>query len=419
MFGIWIVIGVIGGLVAGAVIGYLAASARAAARRETAAAQVGAARRREAENAELREHARRDADVIGALGPLREQLHQVEAYVARLERDRTDQYGRLEEQLRGAAATDRELRTQTSQLAGALRTTSARGQWGEMELRRVLELSGLTPHIDFEEQERLPGGRPDAVVHLPGGKSIVIDAKVPMASYLRAMSAPDVGGPGWEAADSRVDGSVGGPVSDAGRPGWAETTSPAGPTGAHAAQPGPGERARLLAEHARDVRRHVDELAGRDYPAKLEASPEFTVMFIPTEALLGEALRADPTLLDYALGKGVALATPSTLLALLKTIATIWRQATVTDQARELLELGRTLYQRLGKLGEHVGRLGSDLGKAVASYNRMVGSLERRVFAAARRFDGFDASGLEAPALPAEAGQVQALTAQDWTDRPD
>jgi DNA recombination protein RmuC len=243
-----------------------------------------------------------------------------------------------------------------------------------------LEVSGLTNRIDFAEQAASPGigedrgRRPDVVVSLPGAKSIAIDAKVPLTAYLDAAAIP---------------AGAGGDQSR--------------------------ERERLVAQHAKAVRAHVDALASRRYWSGLELSPEFTVMFIPTESLLGEALRADPTLLEHALARGVAPATPSGLFALLKTVATIWQQATVAQEARDLLDLGRELHSRLGALGTRVGKLGRTLTSAVRDYNDVVGSLERRVLVTTRRFEAFDATTLAAAPIDSESAQVRHLSAPELT----
>jgi DNA recombination protein RmuC len=348
--------------------------------RAAEAAAAATAERLGLENAELKEQAKRDHDVIRAMEPLRVKLAQVQEHVAQLERERTQQYSALTEQMRHAALTDERLRTQTEALVGALRTTSARGQWGEMELRRVLEVSGLSAFVDFVEQssiESIPGEetgrRPDVVVQLPGGKFIAIDAKVPLAAYLDAAAIPEQG---TEAERQEKD--------------------------------------RLLAQHSKALRGHVDTLAGRQYWSGLPVSPEFTVMFIPTESLLGEALRADPSLMEHALAKNIAPATPSSLLALLKTVAMIWQQWTVADEARELFELGRELFARLGTFGDRIGKLGRTLSTAVRDYNSVVGSIERGVLVTARRFDAFDTSKLTMPAISEDRAQVRQLAAPEF-----
>ncbi|MDR1824810.1 MAG: DNA recombination protein RmuC [Bifidobacteriaceae bacterium] len=359
------------------------AAAQVAQAREVAAAAQATAARLAEENAELRQRAQEDQNVLKALVPVQAKIQDVAQYVAVLEKERAGQYEQLQEQLRLARQTDEHLRSSTDALAGALRSNQVRGQWGEIELRRILELSGLGRHVSFSEQVTLPaqggegGGRPDVVINLPGDKFLAIDAKVPMGAYLEASAL---------AGDD--------PQADTRRTG-------------------------LLAEHARQLRSHVDVLAKRTYWEGLTNSPEFVVMFVPTEALLSSALDTDPGLMDYALSKGVAPATPSSLLALLKTVATIWQHSTVTDQARDLLELGRTLYKRLGTLGGHVGKMGGALERTVAAYNQMVGSLERQVFSTARRFEAFDAAGLESPQLESEKIQVRQLTAPELAEIDD
>jgi DNA recombination protein RmuC len=324
------------------------------------------------ENLQLRGDAARDQDLLRAFAPIQAKLTDVERHVATLETERAAQYAALNQQLLGAQATDRELRAVTGSLAGSLRSSSARGTWGEVELRRVLELSGLTNHIDFVEQGSLRSddggrGRPDVIVTLPGGKYVAIDAKAPMAAYL-------------------------GPVGS-GLEGDGERDAPG---------------------HAKALRAHVDALAKRNYPGALGASPDFTVMFLPMESLLSAALGADPGLLDYAMAKGITPATPTSLLALLKTVAVMWRQTTVTEQAAELLDLGKSLYERLGVFAGHVGKVGSALESAVVHYNRMVGSLESRVLVTCRSFDGFDASKLTAMPVSPEKAQVKHLSAPEF-----
>jgi DNA recombination protein RmuC len=350
-------------------------TARTAAARAEAAASGAAADRLLAENAELRERAATDLSVVRALEPVQAKLGDVEQQVALLERQRAEQYGALAAGLRASAQADERLRQQTEALAGALRTTSARGPWGEVELRRVLEVSGLLPHVDFMEQpviasasEAGRSARPDVVVHRPGGNHLAVDAKAPLAAFLEAGSRPEA-------------------------------------------------RDRLMAQHAAALRDHIRELAGREYWAKLDVSPEFTVLFLPSENLLGEALRADANLMEYALAQKVALTTPATLLALLKTVAVIWQQATLTDEARDLLQLGRTLYQRLASLGGHVGKMGRALEAAVAAHNKLVGSLERGVLPAARRFPAFDEASLPPlQAITEEKAQVRRPMADELSE---
>jgi DNA recombination protein RmuC len=323
------------------------------------------------ENAQLREQAERDQAALRQLGPIQPTLEQIRAQVASLELDRAKQYAALAEQMSYAQQTDQALRASTQALENSLRSSSARGTWGELQLRRVLELSGLDPHISFEEQRTevgVDGGRvrPDVTIALPGGKFLAIDAKAPMDAYLRA------------------------------------------------SQPGADQTAELAA-HAKALRVSVDALAKRQYPASLGSAPDFTILFLPMEPLLSSALEADPALMDHALGHGVVPATPSSLLALLKTVAVIWRQATVEEQARELHALGADLYQRLGVLASHVTKVGSGLASTVKSFNQLVGSVEGRLLVTARRFEGFDVSQLKVEAIDADSAQVRDVMAPELT----
>jgi DNA recombination protein RmuC len=303
--------------------------------------------------------------------PVTATLQRVEAQVAALERDRVAQYARLTEQLSAVAAGTEALRDQTATLSGALRASSSRGSWGEVQLRRVVEHAGMLDRVDFVEQATLTtrGGRsvrPDLVVNLPGGKHVVVDAKAPLAAFLRAGEAPDEGG-----------------------------------------------RRRELLAHARAVRGHVDALAAKDYASAVEDSPDVVVCFVPGEAFLAAACEADPALLEHAMSRRVVLATPTTLLALLRTVALTWQQDAVAGNARELFEVGRELYERLGTLGGHTAALGRTLHRAVEDYNRFVGTLERRVLVSARRIRDLDLADEDLPALEPLEDTVRPLTAPE------
>ena len=403
------------GIVLGGVVGYLAATARsasahasgadAASRARTEAAQWQARAEELAARAEIaEERADRDASVLRALAPVRTQLEQVGARVEAMERERASQHAQLAEQLRAGALTERELSRTTAQLASALRSRSSRGMWGEAELARVLEASGMLPHVDFTEQRsvgallaqragrhRHAGGgattgggtgrqatteaaRPDVVVHLPGDGYLALDAKAPMDAYMTALDLAD--SPQQEQA--------------------------------HAA---------ALRDHAQALRRHVDALAGRGYDRALGRSPELVVLFVPAEAVLAAALEADPTLMDHAMSKGVALTSPSSLLALLRVCATAWARAAVHEDAEELLELGRTLYERLGTVAGHLDTLGGALTRSVSAYNRTVASLESRLLVTARSFESLGTAGAMATPrqVEADAAQVRRLTAPELT----
>ena len=354
------------------------------------------------------ERAERDGSVLRALAPVRSQLEQVGARVESLEKQRAEQHAALAEQLRATALREQDLARSTASLEGALRSRSARGMWGEVELARVLEASGMMRHVDFSEQRTIgalvqrrgrPAGapdavgavgsvgsvgsaagegaagrsRPDVVVHLPGEGYLAVDAKAPMDSYLAATA---------------VQGS--GPEDEE-------------------------RRGQLLEAHARALRGHVDQLAARRYDRALGDSPELVVLFVPAEAVLSAALEADPALLEHALGRGVALTSPVSLLTLLRTCATAWARTAVNDDARELLELGRTLYERLGTVAGHLDALGGALRRSVTAYNKAVGSMEKRLLVTARTLETLG-DQVSSPALiSADAAQVRTFTASELT----
>ncbi|MEV4988279.1 DNA recombination protein RmuC [Pseudarthrobacter sp. LMD1-1-1.1] len=324
-----------------------------------------------AQNRELGEARTQDGTVLRALAPVAEKLSAVQQQVALLERDRVEQYGQLAQQLQEARLSDEQLIRSTHALESALRSNSARGQWGEVQLRRVVEAAGMLRHVDFVEQVHSAGHdsavRPDLVVQLPGEKQLVVDAKVPLSSYLEAQELGSV--------DPRL--------------------APAGPQSANDGR----NRQALLAAHAKALRAHVDALGTKKYWDIPGNSPELVVCFIPAESILAAALTADAGLLDHALSRNVVLASPSTLLAVLKSVAFTWRQDVLTDSARELFELARQLYDRMGTLGENVTKLGSSLKTSVDRYNAMVGTLEARVLPTARKLNSLEETGLVAPPL--------------------
>lgn len=336
-----------------------------------------------AQNRELGEARTQDGSVLRALAPVAEKLSAVQQQVALLERDRVEQYGQLAQQLQEARHSDEQLIRSTHALESALRSNSARGQWGEVQLRRVVEASGMLRHVDFVEQLHSAGSdsavRPDLVVQLPGEKQLVVDAKVPLSSYLEAQQLG--------ATDSR-----------------------SGQQGRMAQADGRAQQA-LLAAHAKALRAHVDSLSNKKYWDIPGNSPELVICFIPAESILAAALTADAELLDHALSRNVVLASPSTLLAVLKSVAFTWRQDVLTDSARELFDLARQLYDRMGTLGENVSKLGSSLKTSVDRYNALVGTLEARVLPTARKLNSLEESGLAAP--PAVEVTPRALAAPE------
>ncbi|GAA5229902.1 DNA recombination protein RmuC [Arthrobacter cryoconiti] len=309
------------------------------------------------QNRELSVRQSSDSSVLAALGPVSEKLNAVQRQVALLERDRVEQYGQLAEQLRDAKASDARLLATTTSLESALRSNNARGKWGEVQLRRVVEASGMLAHVDFNEQVHIAtedgAHRPDMVVRLPGGKELVLDAKVPLSSYLQAHDAENSAGAGAN---------------------------------------------EHLARHAKALKAHVDALATKKYWESAHNSPELVICFVPVESILSSALLADPSLLDHAMARNVVLASPISLMAILKTVAFSWRQDVLTESAKELFDLSAALYTRLGAMGEAVNNVGSSLKTSVERYNKLVGTLEARVLPTARKLNAFDPKTLAAPA---------------------
>jgi len=308
-----------------------------------------------------------DLETASLLAPLTDALTRVERQVGTLERDRVEQFGSLRTVLARVETETRELGSQTRSLAGSLRSSSVRGAWGEVQLRRVLESAGMLARCDFEEQVAAVshhgrGVRPDVVVRLPGAKVLVIDAKAPMTAFLAAQA---------EDLDE-------------------------------------AERSRLHAEHAALLRGHVRALAAKEYWTAFVTTPEMVVCFVPTDAMLAAALAADPGLHEEALRRRVALVGPAALMALVRTVAFTWQQDALTESARELMALGRELYHRLGTLGGHAARMGRSLAATLESYNQLVGALESRVLVTARRMSdlGLVTDELTGPPLLEEGPRI-------------
>ncbi len=289
------------------------------------------------------ELAQREQAVRAMVDPLSRTLDAVRAQLGEAEVARAQGQAALDEQVAAMRTASEHLRSETSQLVTALRASHVRGRWGELQLRRVVEAAGMLAHVDFVEQEqaRTDDGllRPDLVVRLAGGKRVVVDAKVAFLGFLEASTTSDT-----------------------------------------------DVRAARLAAHARHVRKHVDDLAAKQYWNQFEPAPEFVVMFVPAESFLLAALEQDPALLEYAFERDVVVASPATLLALLRTVAYAWRQDALAANAQAVLTLGKELHGRLATMGTHLSRLGRSINGAAEAYNRTVGSLETRVLVSARRF---------------------------------
>jgi DNA recombination protein RmuC len=321
------------------------------------------------------ELAQREQAVKNLVQPIAQSLDGMNKQIQELEKSRSQAYGTLTSQVQSLLETQKALQTETGNLVKALREPQARGRWGELQLHRVLELSGMLEYCDFKEQLTFSADerryRPDVIVDLPGGKQIIVDAKVPLAAYLAALEATD----------------------DATRNGY-------------------------LLDHARQVRAHIDSLASRSYWSHLPCTPEFVVLFLPGEVFFRAAMDADAELIEYGVSQKVIVTSPTTLIALLKAVAYGWNQKSLAESAKHISEAGKTLYERLCTMTDHLETMGKRLGGAVQSYNEMLSSMERRVLPVARKFPELDRS-LAAESLP-EPPQLEKtpreLQAQDWQE---
>lgn len=363
------------GIVLGAIVGYSFGKKRRPASDVDSAAKIASL---EATEAALREQIRKaDEQIQGQqqkadqenkillqLAPVKQQLEQMQTVVSQLEKERSTQFASITEQLRNAVETDENLRKQTQQLAQALSSNSLRGVWGEAQLKKLVELAGLIKHADFSEQATIStdagAGRADMVINLPGGKSLAIDSKVPFNSYQEASAISEL------ATGEELN-----------------------------------RRKRLIEEHVKAVRKHIDDLGTKAYWTGLASSPDFVVCFVPSESLLSAALEADPAILEYAFKKNVALASPVSLFSVLKTINYIWRQNADESQVRAMIKLGRELYERVGKVAQVADKLGRSINATVKDYNAFVSSLESRMLVTARKLNDLDENELGVEELTA------------------
>jgi len=320
---------------------------------------------------------KRQEGIDALLKPLREALKRYEEQIQAIEHSRQKAYGGLEERLKGLTAAQQSLEKETHQLSTALRNPQVRGRWGEITLRRVAELAGMSKHCDFAEQVSVQSesGRrqPDMVVSLPAGRQIVVDSKAPLNAYLEAIAA--------ETEEART---------------------------------------RCLVTHARQTREHMRSLAGKGYWEQFEQAPEFVVMFLPGESFFGAAVDHDHALIEDGMRDGVVLATPTTLIALLRAVAYGWRQEQLAQNAQAISDLGKQVYERLGTLASHLADVGSALERANQAYNRAVGSMEARLFPAARRFQELGVAAPDSmPATPPVETTPRQLNVPEASDGPE
>jgi len=338
------------------------AAEKLGAMRDQAAGDLEARQRAMAVDFEARQRA-----IEGVVKPVKESIDKVDQQIRALERERGQAYGALTEQVRGLARTQERLQTETGNLVNALRAPAVRGRWGEIQLRRVVELAGMLEHCDFIEQASVTTDdgrlRPDLLVRLPGGRNLVIDAKAPLGAYLEALEAP-----------------------------------------------GEAERAACLDRHAAQVRAHILKLAAKSYWEQFPTTPEYVVLFLPGETFYSAALERMPSLIEEGVSQRVLLATPTTLIGVLQAVHYGWRQERVAENAQEISRCGRQLHERIATLVEHFVSLGQSLGQSVKHFNTAMASFEGRVLVSARRLEELDAKGKkEIPTRPQIDARPRAL----------
>ncbi|MBT1174044.1 DNA recombination protein RmuC [Bifidobacterium sp. LC6] len=350
------------------------AEAKAAEEKRLADMQAAEVKRQEQE-ARLKEQSK----VLEALAPVARNLDALQNKVAQIEEGRKQEMGALGAQLKGLNDQQVRLDKETSSLSAALRNNKVRGAWGEAQLKNIVESAGLLEHVDFDTQVVVTGAdgrtlRPDMIVHLPGGKTIPIDAKVPYADYQRACEIPETASPEELA-----------------------------------------RRDELLRSHAKALREHVRALGEKAYWNAFATAPDFVVAFIPNESLLQAALEADPTLMDDAFSRKVALTSPVTLWAVLKSVAYAWQQQSLTDDAKQLFDLSREIYERFAVLGDYATKLGTQISKTVGAYNKFAASLERRVLPTARKLQIIEPSKViaQVPLIESDKGNISELSAPE------